>query len=145
MSSIVACYLSAIEKKLICNRKRKKVLMQQLVADIGDFSDERGETLTVKDLEQRFGTASEVAESLLKQIGMPEISRLVSKKKTVITIVAVACFIAIILLSAFIWHRAKLQEDIAGGYSVEILYDHTISSPPPIEEDARVYGDFIES
>lgn len=139
MKSNIALYLDAVDKELVCGRKRRKALMQQFTADIEDFADEHGGELTMQELEFRFGTAGEVAESLLKQTDVPEIRKLVNKKKIIIACVTVTCALLVIAAVCYLAHQAKLKEDFANGYYVETIYERVDGTPPPEPEDAQIY------
>ena len=139
MKTNVEAYLNAVDRALLCNKVQKKRVLRQLTTDIETFCDANGEP-TAEQLEKHFGTAEEMAVGLLRQTDVAELQKSLCMRKIILACVIITCIIALISLVCFLIHRAKMQEDIAHGYCVETIYEHTVDgTPPPPEETDRVY------
>ena len=126
MQSNVDLYLAAVRKQLICNRNRKKIILQHLAADIEDRFEEREARLTMEELERSFGTPLEIAEILLHRDEVSAVNQHISKRKIALACLITFCTVSLIALLGYIAYDNWRKEDFTNGYAVEtVAYDES--------------------
>lgn len=140
MRSPTDLYIDQVKKQLICRKKRKSEIVQQLSADVDAFASTLVEECTVDMLEAEFGTPQKAAEAALSFENVQKIRKSVNKKKAVICIVVAVCIAALLIILGYIAHDRKQKEKFENGFEVEVIYENPVEgTPPPDSDDVRVY------
>lgn len=140
MRSPTDLYIDQVKKQLICSKKRKSEIMQQLSADVDAFASTLNGECTIDMLKEEFGTPQKAAEAALSFENVQKIRKSVNKKKAVICIVVAVCIAALLIILGYIAHDRKQKEKFENGFEVEVIYEHPVEgTPPPKPENARIY------
>ena len=107
-------YLSKVSKALICDKKQKKAVLDQLRADVEDYLSENSEA-TVADIEGCFGTPESIAASFMENVDTVKLKRSLDLKK----IIVIAVVIALAIYALFVVISLIDVHDEAHGYFEE--------------------------
>ncbi|MBE6786109.1 MAG: hypothetical protein E7538_07765 [Ruminococcaceae bacterium] len=89
----IKIYLHAIDNNLVCPKKQKKTILEDIEASIRDYIENENIT-DISQLYSHFGSAEEIAKTYLADFVTPaDIKRAVNKKKALIIGVIVALII----------------------------------------------------
>lgn len=94
----IKIYLHAIDNNLVCPKKQKKVILEDIAASIRDYIEDENIT-DISQLYSHFGSAEEIAKTYLADFVTPaDIKKAVNKKKALIIGVIVALIIYVLAL-----------------------------------------------
>lgn len=95
-------YFSNVEDLLLCDRKNKKVFLEDLKNDIDEFVQHEPEA-DFGSILSAFGTPAEIAESFLKNADIADIKKKMNIKKIVLfSLLAVVLVYVIFVVASFI-------------------------------------------
>lgn len=142
MRSPTDLYIEQVKKQLICSKKRKAEILQQLSADVDAFASTLNEECSIDMLEEEFGTPQKAAEAVMQLESICSVKDRMDKKKPFVIITAITCAIIALGLLFYLIYCIQNKEYFANGYASEtIVYDEQsipehIQSPP---EEVRTY------
>lgn len=94
----IKIYLHAIDNNLVCPKKQKKTILEDIEASIRDYIENENIT-DISQLYSHFGSAEEIAKTYLADFVDPsDIKKAINKKKVLITGVIVALIIYVLAL-----------------------------------------------
>lgn len=104
-------YISDVSSKLLCSKKKKKEIIEDIRGAVLDFTEANG-TEDIKEVYEHFGTPEEFAKAHLSELDPVQIKKKVNIRRVVIVAIAVALllYIAIITL-AFIDSKNSTSGD----------------------------------
>lgn len=94
----IKIYLHAIDNNLVCPKKQKKVILEDIEASIRDYIENENIT-DISQLYSHFGSAEEIAKNYLADFVNPaDIKKAINKKKVLVIGVIVALIIYVLAL-----------------------------------------------
>lgn len=142
MRSPTDLYIDQVKKQLICSKKRKSEIVQQLSADVDAFASALNGECTIDMLEEEFGTPQKAAEAVMQLESICSVKDRMDKKKPFVIITAITCAVIALGLLIYLIYCIQNKEYFANGYATETtVYDEQsipehIKSPP---EEIRTY------
>lgn len=117
----VKTYLSNISKYLVCNKKQKKIILEDIEASINDYI-ENSNVNNISAVYNHFGSPEDIAKTYLANFVKPsDIKKAVSKKKVLI----IAILIALVIFATGII-TIVIENNKEHGYIVESPINETI-------------------
>ncbi len=102
MNKEMGAYLKGIENSLVCSKGEKKIFLKDLKNSIKQFIQEENVDDFSK-VQERFGTATDIAESYLTTVDVADIRKRLSVKRTVtIVSIIIAIIFALFLVTIFL-------------------------------------------
>lgn len=94
----IKIYLHAIDNNLVCPKRQKKIILEDIEASIRDYIENENIT-DISQLYSHFGSAEEIAKTYLADFVTPaDIKKAVNKKKALVIGVIVALIIYVLAL-----------------------------------------------
>lgn len=105
-------YVRAVSTFLPCSGKRKKSWLADLRAQAESYVAEGGDAAA---LEQRFGTAQQMAFSYVDEVPTADLlaELHIRRRLVAVTVIALAAALAI-LAAALVWQQYTLHKDLSG-------------------------------
>lgn len=115
---LIRKYLRQVRELLPCGRKERRRILQTLRANVTDFLAETS-NVSVRDIEQRFGTPQSIAASYLDSEDRNVVLKKLQTRRTVKRIIVACAAVVILLWGAFIGWAAYEEWNFANGYIVD--------------------------
>lgn len=94
----IKIYLHAIDNNLVCPKRQKKIILEDIEASIRDYIENENIT-DISQLYSHFGSAEEIAKNYLADFVNPaDIKKAINKKKVLVIGVIVALIIYVLAL-----------------------------------------------
>lgn len=121
-------YLSEIRNNLVCNRKLKKVIIEEIEGSVYDYTESKGVN-DISEIYEHFGTPEEMARTYLSQVDPKKIRKATNVRKVVIigVVAAIAIFVTYLALAFMDGH--KNTDGFVEYYYVETSTDIIEYSP----------------
>ncbi|MFQ7312525.1 MAG: DUF6120 family protein [Sellimonas sp.] len=118
MGTIVKDYVLSVKKQINFSDKSTKSFLNILENNVANFVQEHPLS-TYEQIEEIFGSPSEVAESYLSTLDTNNIkSKLKLKKKILTYLVIIFSLLALFVCGVYFWHCYNISKEIPA-YSVE--------------------------
>ena len=135
-------YIEKVKEQLVCDRRHKAAILQQLSADVEAYAHTLGDDCSIHALEAEFGTPEHAAEAALHFEGVTSVRDKVHTKRAFLYIVAATCIIALLAFLTYIAYDNDRKEKFVNGYEVVTIYEHNVEgTPPPEPEGTYIYID----
>lgn len=97
MDKDIKAYLNDIGKYLVCRKKQKKIILEDIEVSVRDYV-ENANIDNISEVISRFGSPEDIAKSYLSELGNPsEVRKSLDKKRVVIAGVVIALVIWLIV------------------------------------------------